>query len=340
MASRRAWLTAEARELAASAGVEDAAEAMRKLVRAVLAEQQVQTAPVPVQSLFRWAGIRKLRQEDMVLEGALQRCESGGFDVIVRADRPATRRRFSIAHELGHIIFYKHAPRAKQARERARQCAPEEEERLCNVAAEEFLMPDWYMTKLAGGMTMAPAHMAAQVVRTCEVSMVAAAIRTARYSRRSGEVQLWRRDGADRRWKLSVACRTGRQRETLDHFRTEAWGDQPVPPAELPLSVTGWIYSAKTRTRILARTTVVQASARGDAVFVSHEPQRSIVRNESTLEEARRTNVRRALAAAAAPRCTDCNGTGWITPPYDPARRLAPASLCHCRYETPVAKIA
>jgi hypothetical protein len=59
-------------------------------------------------------GVRKVRLEDMPLEGALRRAPTGPFDILVRADRPLTRQRFSTAHELGHTLFHRFAPTSKR----------------------------------------------------------------------------------------------------------------------------------------------------------------------------------------------------------------------------------
>ena len=51
----------------------------------------------------------------MLLDGALQRLPTGGFDILVREDAPPTRQLFSKAHELGpHVLFYRFAPNAKR----------------------------------------------------------------------------------------------------------------------------------------------------------------------------------------------------------------------------------
>ncbi len=329
--TKRQWSTPEAREIAQAAGVGDAELAIRKLARRVLVDEAAQSVPVPLQKLFGWANIRKVKHVDTVLEGGLTRT-ADGFEVILRAESAPSRKRFSLAHELGHVLFYKHAPNAKAARQATRERAPEEEERLCNVAAEEFLMPDWYLTNVASKSSSAAA-MAIEVMTSCQVSASAALFRIARYWPHPGEIQLWRRqEGA---WERSYARQTGGLRSELADFVVEAWGDRQFPEKGLSRTDSGFIYSPSTRRRRSANTTAQQPHGRADLLFVSLElTSRSPAPQASSLEHARRDRVRRAIAAPALKGCQECEGTGWVVQrSYDPARRLAPAELCSCRYD-------
>ena len=113
------WNSAEARELAAGAGVADPEVAIRTRVREVLSEAGVGNVPVPLAALFKTMGVRKVRTSAMLLEGALRPAGESQFDILVREDRHAKRQRFTIAHELGHLLFYRFA---SQARRRPARC--------------------------------------------------------------------------------------------------------------------------------------------------------------------------------------------------------------------------
>lgn len=321
------WSSPEALELAASAGVTDPELAMRLLARRLLAADNVQTLPVPLQRLYPTVGIRKVRQIETVLEGGLTRNDDGSFDVIVRADRPPVRRRFSLAHEIGHLLFYTHAPAAKRARALSGEVAPEEEERLCNVAAEELLVPQAYLDALVDS-GKPPTAVTAQVIADCEVSTTAALIRVAARWPHAGELQLWAmRDG---RWELTMARRTGGQRRELSSFVVEAWGDKAVHHTAQSWIGEGFIYSATRRERILCATELVKLTGRGATALVFHHPiRRSSRAVPTTLEAVGRDRVRKALAAKPRKGCSECGGAGWI----DPARRTDPARLCGCRFD-------
>jgi hypothetical protein len=67
-----------------------------------------------------------------------------GFEVLIRSDHPRSRQNFSMAHELGHLLFMQATGVAKEARrERNIGSSPvdQEEEYLCDVAASELLLP-------------------------------------------------------------------------------------------------------------------------------------------------------------------------------------------------------
>src|SRR5215831_6837108 len=80
-----AFKTEEARELAASLHLDSPEEAMRAHARSLLERSGVATVPVPLHALFPWAGVRKVRREETLVEGALKRVDGGLLDIIVRA---------------------------------------------------------------------------------------------------------------------------------------------------------------------------------------------------------------------------------------------------------------
>ena len=68
----------------------------------------------------------------------------------VNQDRPITRQRFSIAHEIGHTLFpeYQYSVKCRKATER-RWDDDDLLESLCDVAASEFMFPlPWFSEKL------------------------------------------------------------------------------------------------------------------------------------------------------------------------------------------------
>lgn len=66
-------------------------------------------APVPVETLAKSLGLKvtpHVLPEN--ISGMLEPVPGGGFRIIVNAFHPATRQRFTIAHELGHYILHRH----------------------------------------------------------------------------------------------------------------------------------------------------------------------------------------------------------------------------------------
>jgi hypothetical protein len=78
---------------------------------------------------------------------------SGGVTMRVNQDRPETRQRFSIAHEISHTFFPDYATKAwcrTDARYRDRSNPEDYLEMLCDIAAAELLMPlPWFSNDAA-----------------------------------------------------------------------------------------------------------------------------------------------------------------------------------------------
>lgn len=327
----RSWTTPEAEELAASAAVPDPVEAMRRHARALLEEHGDASMPVRLSTFFDWAGVRKVRSEETALEGALRRLPDGRFDIIVREDRAPTRKRFSIAHELGHVLFYRHAPTSKARQFASGAKAPDEEERLCNVAAEEILMPCTVVQKAL--VATEGAERVISLARHCEVSVEASLVRVAPFWAARGEVQLWEYRGT---WKLALARRLGRTRTSLATFAVDQWGEQHTPATSTgPWRGETTLYSRTKRQQLGARTMVLPINRRVPTLLISHEVLRDAERSQPTaLARAAQARVHRAQRARPRPDCPRCNGCGWVYPSeYDPATRLNPVPLCDCRFD-------
>jgi hypothetical protein len=268
----------------------------------------------------------------MPLDGGLRRLPDGRFDILVREDAATTRQRFSIAHELGHVIFYRCAPKAKAMQAQRSQHAPEEEERLCNVIAEELLMPLATVTEYLALPTCAEAAIA--LAKSCQVSIEAAAVRLTPLWPERGELQFWRRDDV---WRPTLVRRTGRFVGSLETFGVDEWGGERVPPAAVFATTHTSLFSRSKRMRVFARTTVVPVSRR--ALLIGHTLIRSIPRNRTELELLAHDRVCRAQQTRARSDCTMCGGVGTIYPDpqnYPANRREAPR-LCDCRYDRPAA---
>jgi hypothetical protein len=287
-----------------------------------------------LQRFFDWAGIRKVRVEDMPLEGALRRLPDGRFDILVRENAAPARQRFSIAHELGHVLFYRHAPIAKARQLQLDVRAPQEEERLCNIAAEELLMPQVVaeegMAKLEG------AEKVMWLADRCDVSVEAAMVRLAPMWNGRGEIQLWRHDGT---WKPQLAVRIGRTRGSLATFGVDEWSGQRTPSGRTSLRrARTSLYSREKRTRLFARTDVVSLPRKALSLLICHElTSESEHKEKTSLELAQQVRVHRAALAPARPGCANCGGSGMLYPDPAgyPANRNEAPRLCECRYGQP-----
>jgi len=80
-------------------------EAIRK-AQQLLDECDVRSVPVNLVSLARHQGIRQIREMDTRLDGQLLEIEAGGYEVILSKNAPVARKRFTLAHEIAHTLFF------------------------------------------------------------------------------------------------------------------------------------------------------------------------------------------------------------------------------------------
>lgn len=164
--------------------------------------------PVRLGAFFAWGAVRRVRLEATLLDGGLIPLPDGGFDILLREDRSPRRRRFTLAHEFGHLFFYRFAPVSKAAQRRDGRYASDEEERLCNVAAEELLMPHVHIEAMTRSLAWRDAARAVLAVsEDCDVSIEAAVLRVAPWFPGHGELRLW--ELGPNGWRVAMARRFG-----------------------------------------------------------------------------------------------------------------------------------
>lgn len=105
--------------------------------------------------------------ENLPVVGELRRAENG-FRIVCAANQSTARRRFTIAHELGHAVLESTGPRAPRV--------GLELERLCDRLAAEILMPS-VSFRLALGNRAAVASTIRELASQFQTSLSAAAIR-------------------------------------------------------------------------------------------------------------------------------------------------------------------
>ena len=123
------WKSAAARRLASAAATTDVMDAIR-----VITAKLLQDAPCPPTNLEVVSGRlnAKLRPDNILGSGELRR-DGKGYEIVYAVDLTIQRRRFTIAHELGHVIIDQTGRNAPQT--------GKELERLCDLFAVELLMP-------------------------------------------------------------------------------------------------------------------------------------------------------------------------------------------------------
>ena len=121
---------------------------IRKKARNLLEELEVQVPPVPVAKLARSCGARIVRvsgNEDDI-DGFLYQ-EDGDVVIGINQDQATVRKRFTIAHELGHLLLHEHSlvhvDSGFRVRLRSGQSSEgtDRDEMEANRFAAELLMP-------------------------------------------------------------------------------------------------------------------------------------------------------------------------------------------------------
>jgi len=137
--SRTKWKTAAAKRVREVAGIDDIDRAIRKIVEDTLAEEG--GPPTNLETLAHQMGVADIRSDEMMLVPGELRKSRGKLVIFLLPNLTKTRRRFTLAHELGHV-FFENAGR--------RPCPSPELERLCDKFAAEFLMPSEVFVSRAG----------------------------------------------------------------------------------------------------------------------------------------------------------------------------------------------
>lgn len=117
-------------------------------------------------------GVKEIVYKDMEVDGRLIP-SANGFVIELRKDRSHERKNFTCAHELGHTFFYESVPTIKYRTVTSNQSHhDEEEERLCNIAASELLLPSPIVSKIAQDYSPSPQALL-EISRTFETSLTA-----------------------------------------------------------------------------------------------------------------------------------------------------------------------
>jgi IrrE N-terminal-like domain len=186
-----------------------------ELALALLRRAGIDTHPVPVEQLALRLGADRVITERLEREEG--RLELRGSEVVVVTSRDASaaRRRFTIAHEVGHLVAADPRYDLRRLRERS---GLRDEERFCDRLAESLLMPSQWVRD---GFSGAPPRLAtiAEFSRAFSVSAAAANLRLARCTNWSQALLRFTRHRSS--WALDAV--TGWRPERRNSVRRSAW---------------------------------------------------------------------------------------------------------------------
>jgi len=121
--------------------------------RALVSQPRFLRAPVDVFALAREVGVAEFERREMSADGYLGQRDDGTLVVRYRSANSHHRNRFTVAHEIGHILLCRIEGTSLAARGRERTSSPEEET-AANRIASELLMP----VRLVRGALAAQGH--------------------------------------------------------------------------------------------------------------------------------------------------------------------------------------
>jgi len=232
-------------------------------------------------------GIRVEQVDDCIFDGVL-RFVNNEFLVQLKRDVSPNRKRFTLAHEIAHTFFYDLASHSAKFRDES-QFDPEEE-RLCDWAAAELLMPgavfarDLSSFQRDGDGRITPPVLL-KLRRLYKVSLRAVATRVSFVSRAVG-CALWKRQGetVTPEWvtpgsfKPLMLCQTGHSSVEL------ALGREDVVE-KLDRVYTG---RGPTKYRVFKTSSLALESGLVLSVFVLPESCRSLVWARKRLQRSSR----------------------------------------------------
>ena len=156
-----------------------------RLARA--AEEVGGPVPVDLERLASLLGVTEIASADMIEDGRTT-WKGGRPRIELRSDRPRSRSRFTLAHEIGHILL----ARDETVARRTRHLDDDDVERLCDWIAASILMPRGWVAEFARRERY-NLSLIRVVAHKADVSLAAAAVRLAEVSQRTCMLLRWQR---------------------------------------------------------------------------------------------------------------------------------------------------
>lgn len=151
------------------------------------------SVPVDLEQLASALGVIEIVSTDLTEDGRTSWVHGGRPRIELRADRPATRTRFTLAHEIGHILI----DQDETIAHRTHGLAHDDIETLCDWIAASILMPrDW--VQQYADRDRYSLSLLRMVAHRADVSLAAAAVRMAEVGGRTCMLLRWQR--APTRW--------------------------------------------------------------------------------------------------------------------------------------------
>ncbi len=170
-----------------------------KAAKLVTDSFRLDAPPVDIRSLAECLGVNAIEYADLVEDGRLQRV-NGKSRILVRRGLSAERARFTIAHELAHLIL---SDPSSDLVARRHRIGHDQEERFCEDFAAALLLPRDWVRKTATGRPKT-LHTLRVVAGRSNTSLAAACVRLNEVAGWRLTLMHWRL--ADQRWGFRWAA--------------------------------------------------------------------------------------------------------------------------------------
>ena len=117
-----------------------------RLAGAIAEQYNCSQPPIDIEALAANLGVDEVIDKPLLEDGRLERY-GGSTKILVRSDISASRRRFTIAHELAHLLLTDSTSNLVATRHIVGEDA---EERFCEDFAAAILLPSWWIQEVAG----------------------------------------------------------------------------------------------------------------------------------------------------------------------------------------------
>jgi Zn-dependent peptidase ImmA (M78 family) len=171
--------------------------AIRSLAKELVQRYSEQKAPFDPAQLAPYRQVSQILFEPMDREAMLIPT-SEGFKIKVNSNLPRVRRRFGLAHEIGHTYFFD-IEASKPFRPYPRTRGDLTEERLCDIFAEEILMPEKDFVTTARRFGEPSLGTFLRLARTYDVSTRCTAIRIQNLKVWNVAIISWQYRGLDKK---------------------------------------------------------------------------------------------------------------------------------------------
>jgi Zn-dependent peptidase ImmA (M78 family) len=157
------------KRIALSVGEQDVDRGVQKFV------QQKLSVSESLEGLARLLGVNEILEEKMTFEGGLFKLPDGKLIIKLNAKSPQSRKRFTLAHEIGHLLLGTiPGRRSTQGSEHGSDASLE---RACDSIAAELLMPSEEAMLFIRGLGQPSPEKLREIASRYRTSLHAAAIR-------------------------------------------------------------------------------------------------------------------------------------------------------------------